>query len=80
MAVVIRLSKTGRKGESRYRIIVTEKRTRRDGKPIEILGTLNKTITESKKEINKKRYEYWISHGAKPTNAVMNLLTKNINT
>jgi small subunit ribosomal protein S16 len=74
MAVAIRLNRTGRKGESKYRIIVKEKRTRRDGKPIEVLGWLEKTVSGSKKEINQKRYNYWLSQGAKPTQAVMNLL------
>jgi ribosomal protein S16 len=38
MSVVIRLSKTGKRGEGRYRVVVTEKRYRRDGEPIESLG------------------------------------------
>ena len=74
MSVVIRLSKTGRKGEARYRLVVTEKRSRRDGKPIESLGWIEKSVKEAKKEINKERYDYWISQGAKPTEAVINLL------
>lgn len=74
MAVVIRLTKTGRKGESKYRIIVKEKRSRRDGKPIESLGWFEKTEKGTKKEINKERYDYWISQGAKPTSAVISLL------
>lgn len=74
MAVVIRLTKTGRKGESKYRIIVKEKRSRRDGKPIESLGWFEKTKKGIKKEVNKERYDYWISQGAKPTGAVTNLL------
>jgi len=74
MAVVIRLTKTGRKGESKYRLIVSEKRTRRDAKPIETLGFVEKTVRGIKKEINKERYDYWISQGAKPTSSVLNLL------
>lgn len=74
MAVVIRLSRTGKKGEAKYRLIVKEKRSRRDGKPIETLGWFEKTAREKKKVINKERYAYWISQGAKPTSAVINLL------
>ena len=73
MAVVIRLGKTGRKGENKYSLIVKEKRSRRDGRPIEVLGWLEKTAHGSKKEINKERYDYWVSCGAKPTSAVINL-------
>ena len=42
MSVVIRLSKTGKRGESKYRVVVTEKRYRRDGEPTEILGWYEK--------------------------------------
>lgn len=73
MAVVIRLSKIGRKGEARYRLVVKEKRSRRDGKPIESLGWFEKTEKGTKKEINKERYTYWLSQGAKPTSAVIKL-------
>ena len=76
MAVVIRLSKMGRKGEARYRLVVTEKRTRRDGKPIEILGWFEKTIKGNKSEINKDRYNYWISQGAQPSATVGKIINQ----
>ncbi len=70
MSVVIRLSKTGKRGEARYRVVVTEKRYRRDGKPIETLGWCEKREKEQKKNINQERYNYWISKGAKPSPTV----------
>ncbi len=73
MSVVIRLSKIGRKGEARYRVVVKEKRSRRDGKPIEILGWMEKTTKEQKKNVNKERYDYWVSKGAKPSPTVSSL-------
>ena len=74
MAVVIRLTKTGRKGESRYRLVATEKRSRRDGKPIEFLGWFEKTTKGIKKEINRKRYDYWVEKGAKPSETVAKII------
>lgn len=74
MGVVIRLSKMGKKGEARYRLVVMEKRTRRDGRPIEILGWFEKTIKGNKNEINKERYNYWISQGAQPSGSVRKLI------
>lgn len=74
MAVVIRLSKIGKRGEGRYRIVVTEKRYRRDGKPIETLGWLTKREKGQDKEINRQRYEYWVSKGAKPSATVAKIL------
>ena len=74
MAVAIRLAKIGRKGESRYHIVVAEKRTRRNGKPIETLGWLVKKVGEQIKKINKQRYDYWISQGAAPSETVSKLI------
>lgn len=76
MAVVIRLTKTGKKGEKKFRIVVKEKRSKRDGLAIETLGWYEKTETKEIKNINKDRYNYWISKGAKPTNIVMQLIKK----
>jgi small subunit ribosomal protein S16 len=74
MSVVIRLSKTGKRGESRYRVVVTEKRYRRDGEPIETLGWYEKRAKNEDKDINKERYDYWISKGAKPSPTVEKIL------
>jgi len=74
MSVVIRLTKTGKKGESKYRIVVKEKRSKRDGRFIELLGQFEKRETGKSKSINIERYKYWLSVGAKPTSAVANLL------
>ena len=74
MSVVIRLSKTGRKGEAKYRVVVAEKRSRRDGKPIETLGWFIKTAKRSQSQINKDRYNYWISKGARPSTTVNKLI------
>ncbi len=76
MSVVIRLSKMGKRGEGRYRIVVTEKRYRRDGEPIETLGWYEKREKNENKEINKDRYNYWISKGAKPSPTVEKIVSK----
>ncbi|MBI4084316.1 MAG: 30S ribosomal protein S16 [Candidatus Levybacteria bacterium] len=74
MAVVIRLSRTGKKGERKFRVIVTEKRSRRDGKPIEALGWYEKGKNGGKKQINMDRYRYWVSKGATPSSIVSDLV------
>lgn len=76
MSVVIRLSKIGKRGEGRYRVVVTEKRYRRDGKPIETLGWYEKREKSENKEINKDRYSYWISKGARPSPTIEKILNK----
>ena len=76
MSVVIRLSKTGKRGEGRYRVVVMEKRYRRDGEPIETLGWYEKREKSENKEINKDRYKYWLSKGAKASKTVEKILTE----
>lgn len=74
MAVVIRLTKTGKRGERKFRVVVKEKRSKRDGKAIEILGWYHKDSTGGKKELNKERINYWLSQGAQPSPTVKKLL------
>lgn len=74
MALVIRLTKTGRKGERRFRLVVTEKRSRRDGNPVEYLGWYEKTTTGIKKEIDTEKVKKWIAQGAKASPTVAKLL------
>lgn len=74
MSVVIRLAKMGKRGEGRYRVVVTEKRERRDGKPIETLGWYEKRKKGENRQINKDRYNYWVSKGAKASKTVEKIL------
>jgi len=65
--VVIRLASVGRKGERKYRVVVKEKRSKRDGKAIEILGWYQKGLRGEHMQLDQKRYEYWLSVGAIPS-------------
>lgn len=73
MAVVIRLSRTGKKGERKFRVVVKEKRSRRDGDYIENLGYYEKG-PQGKKQINMERYKYWLSQGAQPSVTVSEII------
>ena len=75
MAVVIRLSRTGKKGERKFRIVVKEKRSKRDGKAIEFLGWYEKTEAGEKKKLNQERIDYWRSQGAQVSVGMAKLLT-----
>lgn len=68
--IMIRLSKMGRKGERRFRVVVTEKRERRDGRSIEVLGYWEKGTKKGLSELNKDRYNYWVGKGARPSTTV----------
>lgn len=68
----IRLSRTGKKHQPSYRLIVSDKRKDPWGTYLENLGTYNpfKKIAQFKAE----RIKYWLSVGAKASSTVWNLL------
>lgn len=74
MSLVIRLTTTGKKGERRFRVVVAEKRSRKEGKPVDVLGWYEKTTTGIKKDLNKEKTKAWIAKGAQPSPTVAKLL------
>jgi len=75
MAVVIRLSKTGRKGERKFRIVVKEKRSRRDGKPIDTIGWYEMGPNGGKKEVDMAKFTSWVEKGAIPSPRVVKIVS-----
>lgn len=76
MSVVIRLSRTGKRGERKFRIVVKEKRSRRDGDSIEMLGSFEKGEKNGGANLKRDRYEYWLSVGARPSATVEQIFKK----
>lgn len=76
MAVSIRLRREGTKNRPYYRVVVTDSRSPRDGKFIEILGTYDPKQTGQNSSFNVERAEYWISKGAQPSDTVRSLIKK----
>jgi small subunit ribosomal protein S16 len=76
MSLVIRLSRTGKRGERKFRIVVAEKRSRREGDPIEMLGSFEKGAKTSPSNLKKDRFDYWVSQGARPTPTVSAIFKK----
>lgn len=78
MAVKIRLKRTGRKNRPFYRMCVFDARTRRDGQPVEELGSYDPRAEtlEQKLNINRQRAWYWLSVGAQPSETCNALLRK----
>jgi small subunit ribosomal protein S16 len=76
MALKIRLTRVGAVHKPYYRVVVAEARSRRDGAPVELLGTYQPTVKG--KEINLKldRVDYWLGKGAKPTDTLHSLIKK----
>ena len=74
MAVKIRLKRMGKIRAPFYRVVVTDSRTKRDGRAIEEIGKYHPTEEPSLIDIDSDRAQYWLGVGAQPTEAVVALL------
>ena len=73
--LVIRFSNAGRRGERKYNLVVAEKRSRRDGRPVENLGFYEKRVGNTvSKSFNEDRIKYWVSQGAQMTRSVKRVI------
>ena len=77
MAVSIRLRREGAKNRPYYKVVVADKRSPRDGKFIELIGTYDPKKTGHNSTLKLDRVEYWISKGAQPSDTVRSLIKKN---
>lgn len=75
--LAISLMRMGAKGKPFYRVVVKEKRSKRDGKYLENLGTYNPMTDPSTVDLKHERIQYWISVGAQPTETVASLIKHN---
>jgi small subunit ribosomal protein S16 len=73
----ISLMRMGAKKKPFYRIVVKEKRSKRDGKYLENLGTYNPMMEPAEINLKHERIQYWISVGAQPTETVASLIKHN---
>lgn len=76
MSLVIRFSRMGRKGERKYRVVVKEKRSKRDGYAIDYIGSVTKTAKKVSKNLDMKKLEFWKRRGAIISPAVESYLDK----
>ncbi len=76
MAVKLRLKRMGAKAKPFYRIVAADSRSPRDGRFLEIVGTYDPVKDASKVTIDEEKALYWLSKGAKPTDTVRNILSK----
>ena len=72
--LAISLMRTGAKKKPSYRIVVKEKRSKRDGAYLENLGTYSPTRPSGDVNLKLDRVRYWIGKGAQPTETVSRLI------
>jgi len=72
--LAIKLRRIGKKHQASFRIIVSEKRSKIDGRYVDNIGWLNPGNKEF--DIKKEKAQYWMKNGAQPTDTVYNLFVK----
>jgi small subunit ribosomal protein S16 len=70
MALKIRLTRIGATHQPHYRIVIAEARSRRDGAPVETLGTYDPRTKGQQVKLDLGRVDYWLSKGATPTDTI----------
>lgn len=71
--ITIRLSRTGKKKQPYYRIVVQDSKRDPWSPAIEVIGNLDPRTDRKDTVVNKERAEYWLSVGAQPSATVNNL-------
>jgi len=74
--VKIRLRRVGATKQPSYRVVITDSRSPRDGKFIEIIGHYNPRTEPTTIVIAEEKALNWLKQGAQPTATVTRLLTK----
>jgi small subunit ribosomal protein S16 len=74
--VKIRLKRIGATKRPKYRVVVQESSTRRDGAVIEEIGYYDPQATPVELRIDAEKAKKWLSNGAQPTDTAADLLRK----
>ena len=74
--VTIRLRRTGKKKQPNYRLVVTDSRSPRDGRFIEVVGHYAPVRQPKVLEVKAERVRYWLGVGAQPSDTVVTLLKR----
>lgn len=74
--VRLRSQRYGSKKSPFYRIVATDSRNPRDGRFIEVVGTYDPLTNPATVKLDEEKVMKWLSLGAKPTDTVKSLLSK----
>ncbi len=72
MPVAIRLSRIGTKHKPFFRMVVVDSRKKRDGEPLENIGTYD-GIKGELVRFDAERYDAWVKKGAQPSDTAKKL-------
>ena len=75
--VKIRLKRVGTKNTPVYRVVVADRRSPRDGKFIEEIGTYQPLTADAiNVTLDLERVKYWVGVGAQPSETVASMIKK----
>ena len=74
--LMIRLARVGARKQPYYRVVVIEKERARDGRSVEVVGTYNPRTDPPSVELKRDRVDHWVSKGAKMSQTVARLVSK----
>ena len=74
--VKIRLRRMGAKKQPTYSFVVTDARSPRDGRFIEIVGHYNPRTEPKTVVVNDEKIKEWLAKGAQPSDPVRRLLAE----
>ena len=72
----IRMRRVGAKKKPFFRVVVTEARTAREGRSLEVLGHYHPATQPETLELNRTRLQHWLTRGAQPSDTVRTLLDR----
>ncbi len=72
----IKLQRRGKKGEASYRVVIAQSTKARNSSVVDDLGFYNHTQKPYKFEVDMPRLKEWLTKGAKPTETIAQILTK----
>ncbi|MDD6181887.1 MAG: 30S ribosomal protein S16 [Desulfovibrionaceae bacterium] len=76
MAVKLKLTRMGSKKRPFYRVVAANNETRRDGRPLELLGYYNPMTNPADIKLDMEKVNAWIARGAEATDTVRALIRK----
>jgi small subunit ribosomal protein S16 len=74
VSVRLRLTRVGGKKDPRWRVVVADQRSPRDGRVIETIGHYDPQTEPSTIVLDEDRARSWLARGAQPSNTVRRLL------
>lgn len=74
--LAIRMRRMGAKKRPFFRIVVTDSRTPRDSRAVEIIGYYDPRTNPETLRIDRERFGHWVGQGARPSDTVRTLVTR----